>query len=98
MVSSSFQICSSVLFWNYATFLKLGKIISDSDLTKYMNQLIPYVQQTIPGSDYNVEDEFNSYTSKLNSKFSVFHLNIRSLNCHHKELIAYFFTGAKPKI
>ena len=43
----------------------------------------------MPGTNYYVEDEFNSYTDKLNTKFSVFHLNIRSLNCHHKELIAY---------
>ena len=41
------------------------------------------------GSNYYVEDEFNSYTKKLNTKFSVFHLNIRSLNCHLKEIIAY---------
>ena len=39
--------------------------------------------------NYYVEDEFNSYTKKLNTKFSVFHLNIQSLNCHHKEIIAY---------
>ena len=68
---------------------KLRNIISDSKLPKYINQLIPYFQQTIPGGNYYVEDEFNSYTSKLNGKFSLFHLNIRSLNCHHKELIAY---------
>ena len=43
----------------------------------------------MPGTSYYVEDEFNSYTDKLNTKLSVFHLNIRSLNCHHKELIAY---------
>ena len=50
---------------------------------------MPYFQQTMLGSNYYVEDEFNSYTKKLNTKFSVFHLNIRSLNCHHKEIIAY---------
>ena len=68
---------------------KLRNIISDSKLPEYINQLIPYFQQTIPGRNYYVEHEFNSYTSKLNSKFSLFHLNIRSVNCHHKELIAY---------
>ena len=41
------------------------------------------------GSNYYVEDEFNSRISKINSKLSVFHLNIRSLNCHHKELVTY---------
>ena len=68
---------------------KLKNIISDSKLPNHIKQLIPYLQQTIPGTNYYVEDELNSYTDKLNTKFSVFHLNIRSLNCHHKELIAY---------
>ena len=40
-------------------------------------------------SNYYVEDEFYSYTKKLNTKFSVFQLNIRSLNYHHKEIVAY---------
>ena len=39
----------------------------------------------MPGSNYYVEDEFNSHTNKINSKLSVFHFNIKSLNCHHKE-------------
>ena len=68
---------------------KLKRILDNSILPKYIRQLVPYFQQTIPGSNYYVEDEFNSYTNKIKSKFSVFHLNIRSLNCHHKELIAY---------
>ena len=55
---------------------KLRNIINDSKLPKYINQLIPHFQQTIPGSNYYVEDEFNFYTSKLNSEFSLFHLNI----------------------
>ena len=68
---------------------KLKKIISDSKLPNHIKQLIPYLQQTISGTNYYVEDELNSYTDKLSTKFSVFHLNIRSLNCHRKELIAY---------
>ena len=68
---------------------KLKRILYNSILPKYIRQLVPYFQQTIPGSNYYVEDEFNSYTNKIKPKFSVFHLNIRSLNCHHKELIAY---------
>ena len=43
----------------------------------------------MPGRNYYVEDEFNSYISKINPKFSVFHLNFKSLNCHHKELVTY---------
>ena len=48
---------------------KLRNIISDSKLPKYINQLIPYFQQTIPGSNYYVEDEFNSYTIFQNYHF-----------------------------
>ena len=43
----------------------------------------------MPGSNYYVEDEFNSHINKINTKLSVFHLNIRSLNCHYKELVTY---------
>ena len=45
----------------------------------------------MPVSNYYIEDEFNSYINKIRPRFSrsVFHLNFNSLNCHHKELIAY---------
>ena len=69
--------------------VKLKNVICDSKLPNHIKQLMPYFQKAIPGSNYYVEDEFNSHSNKLNTKFSVFHLNIRSLNCHHKELIAY---------
>ena len=37
-----------------------------------------------------VENEFNAAFKKYNdSKFSIFHMNIRSLNKHHKELVTY---------
>ena len=45
----------------------------------------------IPGSNYYVEDEFNTYINRIRPRFSVFHLNIKSLNCHRKELIAYMY-------
>ena len=39
---------------------------------------------------YYVENEFNAALKKYNdSKFSIFHTNIRSLNKHHKELVTY---------
>ena len=39
---------------------------------------------------YFVEDEFNTNLKNCDdSKLSLFHLNIRSPNCHHKELSAY---------
>ena len=58
-------------------------------MPKHIKQLIPYFENSIPGSNYYVEDKFNSYVSKINPRFSVFYLNIRSLNCHYKELIAF---------
>ena len=54
---------------------KLKNIISNSKLPNHIKQLIPYLQQTMPGTNYYVEDELNSYTDKINTKFSVFHLN-----------------------
>ena len=66
---------------------KLKRITDDSILPKYIRHLVQYFQQTIPGSSYNVEDEFNSYKNKIKPKFSLFHSNIRSLNCHHKEFM-----------
>ena len=45
-------------------FVKLKNIISDSKLPNHIKQLMPYFQQTMPGSNYYVEDEFNSYTKK----------------------------------
>ena len=50
---------------------------------------MPYFQQVVPGSNYYLEDEFNSHINKINPKLSVFHSNIRSLSCHHKELVTY---------
>ena len=50
-------------------FVKLKNIISDSKLPNHMKQLIAYLQQTMPGSNYYVENEFNSYTKNLNTKF-----------------------------
>ena len=68
---------------------KLKNIIDNSKLPKHINQFIPYFANSIPSSNYYIEAEFNSYINKIRPRFSVFHLNIRSLNCHHKELIAY---------
>ena len=69
----------------------MKNIINNSKLPKHINQLIPYFANSVPGSNYYVEDEFNSYINKISPRFPVFHLNIRSLNCHHIELIAYLY-------
>ena len=66
---------------------KLKHIINNSKLPKHINQLIPYFGNSVPGTNYYIEDKFNSYINKIRPRFSVFHLNISSLNCHHKELI-----------
>ena len=68
---------------------KLENITNNSKLPKHINKLIPDFANSVPGSNYYVEDEFNWYIKKIRPRFSVFHLNIMSLNCHHKELIAY---------
>ena len=47
----------------------------------------PYVQQA--GLDYFTEDDFNDSLQQLNTRFSLFHLNIRSLNKHHNDLVIY---------
>ena len=67
--------------------VKLKNIINDSKLLSHIKQLIPYFQPIMLGSNYYVDGWFNSNTEKLHTKFSV--LNIRSLNCEHKEIIAY---------
>ena len=66
--------------------VKLNNIIRDSKLPNHIKQLMLYFQLAMPGSNCYVEDEFISHSNKLNKKFSVVHLNIRSLNCHHQEL------------
>ena len=55
---------------------KLKNIISNSKLPNHIKQLIPpYLQQTMPGINYYIEDELNSYTDKINTTFSVSRLN-----------------------
>ena len=51
---------------------KLKRMIDNSIQPKYIRQLVPYFQQTIPGSNYYVEYEFNSYTNKINQNFLYF--------------------------
>ena len=57
-------------------------------MPKYINQISPFSNGNCQNK-YFTEDEFNHLTNKIHPKFSVFHLNIRSLNCNHGELIAY---------
>ena len=69
---------------------KSKSIIDNSTLPNYINQIIPSSNNF--QTKYLTEDDFNASVSTLNTKFSVFHLNIRSLNSHHGELLAYLQT------
>ena len=60
---------------------KLKSIIENSTLPNYINQIMPSSNNF--QTKYFTEDDFNASVSILNTKFSVFHLNIRSLNSHH---------------
>ena len=69
---------------------KLEEVIKNSNLS---TMLTPYKQSfSQVGLDckYYVEEEFNAELKNYNdSNFSIFHINIRSLNKHHKELVTY---------
>ena len=52
---------------------ELKNIINNSKLPKHINQLIPYFANSVPGSNYYIEDKFNSYINKIRPRFSVFH-------------------------
>ena len=49
----------------------------------------PYYHQIGFESKYFTPDKFNNATKELHSKFSVFHLNVGSLNKHHNELLLF---------
>ena len=70
---------------------KLEEVINNSVLSDFLKFLKPYYHQIGFESKYFTPDEFNNATKELHSKFSVLiHLNIRSLNKHHNELLLFF--------
>ena len=69
---------------------KLKSIIENSTLPNYINQIMPSSNNF--QTKYLTEDDFNASVSTLNTKFSVFHLNIGRLNSHHGERLAYVQT------
>ena len=69
---------------------KFKYIINNFTLPNYINQIIPSSSNF--QTKYLTEDDFNASVSTLNTKFSVFYLNIRSLNSHHGKLLAYLQT------
>ena len=64
---------------------KLKEILENANLQK-----INFSNLTSSSLINYVKDEFNANLKNCNdSKLSLFHLNNRSLNCHHKELSVY---------
>ena len=69
---------------------KLHEIIQNSNLQTLLAPFKQYFHQVGLNFEYYTEDYFNTARSKYkNNEFSIFHLNIRSLNKHHVELITY---------
>ena len=68
---------------------KLREVLENSTLSNFMKKFKPYFQQVGLESHYFTEDDFNESLHQLNTRFSLFHLNIRSLNKHHNDLVIY---------
>ena len=68
---------------------KLEEVINNSVLSDFLKFLKPYYHQIGFESTYFTPDELSDATKELHSKFSVFHLNIRSLNKHHYDLLLF---------
>ena len=60
-----------------------------------MKKFKSYFQQVGSDSHYFTEDGFNESLHQLNTRFSLFHLNIRSLNKHHNDLVIYLLLNNK---
>ena len=69
---------------------KLKEVLENSTLSNFMKKFEPYFQQVGIDSHYFAEDDFNESLHQLNTRFLLFHLNIRSLNKHHNDLVIYF--------
>ena len=68
---------------------KLKEVLENSILPNFMNKFKPYFHQVGIDSEYFTGDEFNSHVKNSNMKLSIFHVNNRSLNKHHNDLIIY---------
>ena len=69
---------------------RLKKAIKKSNLEKFLKPYKDMYNQVGMECEYYVENEFKATLKKYNdSKFSIFHVNIRSLNKHLKELVTY---------
>ena len=69
---------------------KLKEILVNANLQKFLRPCKQFFNQLGVNCRYFVEDEFNANLKNFDdSKLSIFHLNIGSFNCHHKELSVY---------
>ena len=75
---------------------RLKEAIKKSNLGKFLKPYKDMYNQVAMECKYHVENEFNATLKKYNNiilkynvKFSIFHMNMRSLNKHHKELVTY---------
>ena len=69
---------------------KLHEVIENSNLPTMLAPFKQYIHQVGLNSKYYAEDYFNTARSKYKSiEFSIFNLNICSLNKHHVELTNY---------
>ena len=72
------------------TYLLCRSKTYNAILQKFLKPYKQLFNQLGVDCKYFVKDEFNPNLKNCDdSKLSLFHLNIRSLNCHHKELSAY---------
>ena len=69
---------------------RLKEAIKKSNLGKFLKPYKDMYNQVGMECKYHVENQFNAALKKYNdSKFSIFQMNIRSLNKHHKELVTH---------
>ena len=69
---------------------KLKEILENANSQKFLKPYKQFFNQLGVDCKYFIEDEFNTNLKNCDdSTLSLFHLNICSLNCHHKELSAY---------
>ena len=69
---------------------RLKEAIKKSNLEKFLKLYKDMCNQIGMECKYYVENRFNATLKKYNDiKFSIFHMNTRSLNKHHKELVTY---------
>ena len=61
----------------------------NSTLPNFMRKFKPYFHQVGLDSLYFTEDDFSQSIKGYNIRFSIFPVNIRSLNKHHIDLIIY---------